>query len=87
MHDHMQTCQVSDMHELNIMQRQPPITFLLNRAITRPSSLGKSTYFGIKFYDSPGKEEYLLFDFTGFVGSVGGTLGLFIGISFREIVT
>ena len=31
-------------------------------------------------------EEYLVYDSTGFIGSVGGTLGLFIGFSFREIV-
>ena len=32
-------------------------------------------------------EEYLITDFTGVVGSVGGTLGLFIGFSFFNIVT
>ena len=32
------------------------------------------------------QEEYLVYDSTGFIGSVGGTLGLFIGFSFREIV-
>ena len=58
--------------------------------------------FGFKFYDYPKNfyewryifesdlvevhEEYLVYDFTGFVGSVGGTLGLFVGFSFREIV-
>ena len=31
-------------------------------------------------------QEYLIYDITGFVGSVGGTLGLFIGFSFRDIV-
>ena len=28
------------------------------------------------------QEEYFVYDFTGFVGSVGGTFGLFIGFSF-----
>ena len=32
------------------------------------------------------QEEYLLYDITGFVGSIGGTLGLFIGFSFRDII-
>ena len=31
-------------------------------------------------------EEYLLYDFNGIVGSVGGTLGLFIRFSFYECV-
>ena len=31
-------------------------------------------------------EEYLLYDFTELVGSVGGTLGLFIGFSFYDII-
>ena len=29
-------------------------------------------------------EEYKLYDFTTFITSVGGTLGLFIGFSFRD---
>ena len=32
-------------------------------------------------------EEYLITDFTGVVGSVGGTLGLFIGFSFFNIIS
>ena len=31
-------------------------------------------------------EEYLIYDFIGLVGSVGGTLGLFIGFSFYGII-
>ena len=31
-------------------------------------------------------EEYVLMDITGVVGGIGGTLGLFIGFSFRDIV-
>ena len=30
-------------------------------------------------------EEYLVYDFSGLVGSIGGTFGLFIGFSFREV--
>ena len=42
----------------------------------------------IKFIsdDEEVNQEYLIYDITGFVGSVGGTLGLFIGFSFRDIV-
>ena len=32
------------------------------------------------------QEEYLLYDITGFVGSIGGTLGLFVGFSFLDSV-
>ena len=31
-------------------------------------------------------EEYLLYDITGAIGSIGGTLGLFIGFSFRDTI-
>ena len=33
------------------------------------------------------EEEYLIMDFTGLIGAVGGTLGLFIGFSFKEITS
>ena len=29
-------------------------------------------------------EEYLIYDFSGMVGSLGGNLGLFVGFSFRD---
>ena len=32
-------------------------------------------------------EEYLIYDIIGLVGSVGGTLGMFIGFSFIDIVS
>ena len=32
------------------------------------------------------QEEYLLYNITGFVGSIGWTLGLFIGFSFSDII-
>ena len=31
------------------------------------------------------EEEYIIMDETGVIGAVGGTLGLFIGFSFRDI--
>ena len=31
-------------------------------------------------------EEYQVYDFNGFVGSVGGSLGLFIGFSFLDMI-
>ena len=32
-------------------------------------------------------EEYLIYDTLGMLGSVGGTLGLFIGFSFMNVIT
>ena len=32
-------------------------------------------------------EEYLIYEITGVIGSIGGTLGLFIGFSFLDIST
>ena len=32
-------------------------------------------------------EEYLIYDFIGMVASVGGTIGMFIGFSFRDVFT
>ena len=32
-------------------------------------------------------EEYLIYDFEGLVGSVGGTLGMFIGFSFINVIS
>ena len=31
-------------------------------------------------------QEYLIYDFIGMVGSVGGTLGMFVGFSFIDVV-
>ena len=31
-------------------------------------------------------EEYLIYDVKGMVGSIGGTLGLFIGFSFYNVI-
>lgn len=33
------------------------------------------------------EEEYIIMDETGVIGAVGGTLGLFIGFSFRDIIS
>ena len=32
-------------------------------------------------------KEYLIFDMVGMIGSVGGTLGMFIGFSFSGIIS
>ena len=32
-------------------------------------------------------EEYLIYDLIGFIGSAGGTLGMFIGFSFINIIS
>ena len=31
-------------------------------------------------------EEYVVYDFNGIVGTVGGSLGLFVGFSFLDII-
>ena len=50
-----------------------------------------NTFFTLFEFASPYKvkvkEEYLIYDFIGLVGSVGGTLGLFIGFSFYDIIS
>ena len=42
-------------------------------------------------YKAPGTvtlhEEYIIIDFYGMVGIVGGTLGLFVGFSFFDVIT
>ena len=32
-------------------------------------------------------EQYLIYDAISMIGSVGGTLGLFIGFSFRDVIS
>ena len=32
-------------------------------------------------------QEYLIYDWIGMIGSIGGSLGLFIGFSFRDFLT
>ena len=48
-------------------------TLLLHLRYSRPRSVTLS-------------EEYLIYDSIGIVGSVGGTLGMFIGFSFYDVV-
>ena len=31
-------------------------------------------------------EEYLIYDFNGMLGSIGGTLGMFVGFSFSSVI-
>ena len=31
-------------------------------------------------------EEYIVYDFNGIVGTVGGSLGLFVGFSFLDLI-
>ena len=50
------------------------------------------TYFSLTIrYKPPAMvtlhEEYLIIDFYGMVGVVGGTLGLFVGFSFFDVIT
>ena len=44
---------------------------------------------GIGFFlskDREVQEEYLITDVTGFIGYAGGTLGLFVGFSFYDVI-
>ena len=45
--------------------------------------------FTYEFSDHKGKvfEEYLIYDSMGMIGSVGGTLGMFIGFSMDGVVS
>ena len=36
-------------------------------------------------YEIEVNEEYLILDLVGFIGSIGGTLGLCIGFSFKDL--
>ena len=51
----------------------------------------KWNYYGFsyEFSEHPGKvfEEYLIYDIMGVIGSVGGTLGMFIGFSMDGVVS
>ena len=50
-------------------------------------TIQKTTFF-MKFMDPPRvrvMEEYLIFDLVAMISSVGGTMGLCIGISFKEV--
>ena len=45
--------------------------------------------FGIQFTDYPPmvsvKEEYLIYDMVSMISAIGGTMGLCIGLSFKDI--
>ena len=57
----------------------------------RPGNIDNHTFVTYFEFDPPYRvkvrEEYLIYDFIGLVGSVGGTLGLFIGFSFYDIIS
>ena len=52
-------------------------------------TIQKTTFF-MKFMDPPRvrvMEEYLIFDLVAMISSIGGTMGLCIGISFKEVAS
>ena len=56
------------------------------------SALNHPNYIVFSYYFSPPYmafiyQEYLLFDFLGLISSVGGTLGIFIGISILAVIS
>ena len=61
-----------------------------NGVVYKPNP--NETYFSLTIrYKAPATitlhEEYLIIDIYGMVGIVGGTLGLFVGFSFFDVIT
>ena len=46
----------------------------------------RDTYFWLEGPKIKVEEEYDVYSFTGIVGTVGGSLGLFVGFSFLDII-
>ena len=60
--------------------------------VTHPEVFNNSRSTGLGFWfngenEMVVSEEYLIYEITGVIGSIGGTLGLFIGFSFLDIST
>ena len=60
--------------------------------VTHPEVFNNSRSTGLGFWfngenEMAVSEEYLIYEITGVIGSIGGTLGLFIGFSFLDIST
>ena len=60
--------------------------------VTHPEVFNNSRSTGLGFWfngenEMALSEEYLIYEITGVIGSIGGTLGLFIGFSFLDIST
>ena len=58
--------------------------------VTHPEVFNNSRSTGLGFWfngenEMAVSEEYLIYEITGVIGSIGGTLGLFIGFSFLDI--
>ena len=58
--------------------------------VTHPEVFNNSRSTGLGFWfngenEMAASEEYLIYEITGVIGSIGGTLGLFIGFSFLDI--
>ena len=58
--------------------------------ISTNTGLASKTYVPVLFWFSTNEREvhteYLIYDTSGFIGSVGGTFGLFIGFSFHDVL-
>ena len=67
-----------------IMEYTGKQTFMLET--DNDTKYEKTWYYIFSSKDVKVQKEYLLYDITGFVGSIGGTLGLFIGFSFRDVI-
>ena len=60
--------------------------------VTHPEVFNNSRSTGLGFWfngenEMAVSEEYLIYEITGVIGSIGGTLGLFIGFSFFDMST
>ena len=58
--------------------------------VTHPEVFNNSRSTGLGFWfngenEMAASEEYLIYEITGVIGSIGGTLGLFIGFSFFDV--
>ena len=60
----------------------------MNSQFTSFTNNSREVYFGYWFnYEDEVEvfEEYLIYEITSVIGSIGGTLGLFVGFSFFDI--
>ena len=86
-------CMVTEMSEIKLLASTE-----CSKSCTMFEYAGKVKYINSMNYNGIGDwymifpssdliftEEYLIYDFTGMVGSIGGALGMFIGLSFMDI--
>ena len=85
---YLTTCQKS----CSVLEYSGSVDYSQEKGYVYQPPYKNTTYFSLVVrYNPPGTEtvyeEYLIVDFYGMVGVVGGTLGLFIGFSFFNVIT